>query len=59
LPLLNTQRDDLRMYTMPARGFRMRMGVAALPEGISWSALPGGWWTTSLTQALHEDELLD
>ena len=40
LPLLDPSQDDLRMYAVPARGFRQRIGAAALPEGIVWSALP-------------------
>lgn len=40
LPLIEPDSDDLRMYAMPARGLRLRLGRAVLPEGIGWSALP-------------------
>ena len=55
LPLLNRDEDDLRFYAMPSRGLRMRMGVAALPEGIVWTALPGGRWREGLA-GLSADE---
>lgn len=35
--------DDLRAYPLPARGFKARLGKAALPEGIQWSGLPAAW----------------
>ena len=40
LPLLREDADDLRMYMLPARGLRLRLGAPALPAGIQWSALP-------------------
>lgn len=43
LPLLEASEDDLRMYSLPARGFRLRLGLAVLPQGIEWSALPAAF----------------
>lgn len=43
LPLLARDEDDLRCYAMPARGLRLRLGRAALPEGIIWSGLPAAF----------------
>lgn len=40
LPLLHRDEDDLRLYAVPARGLRLRLGLAVLPQGIEWSALP-------------------
>lgn len=43
LPLLRPNEDDLRMYAVPARGLRLRLGLAVLPQGIEWSALPAAF----------------
>jgi CRISPR-associated protein Cas2 len=43
LPLLEPAEDDLRMYALAARGLRLRLGRAVLPEGIAWSALPAAF----------------
>lgn len=43
LPLLNASMDDLRLYALAARGFRVRLGAPVLPQGIEWSAVPPGW----------------
>ena len=43
LPLMDRDEDDLRMVTMPARGLRLRLGLAVLPAGIEWSALPAAF----------------
>lgn len=56
LPLLAADADDLRAYAMPTRGFRLRLGVPALPEGIVWTALPGGWWNSSFDAAANHDD---
>jgi CRISPR-associated protein Cas2 len=40
LPLLDPDQDDLRMYSVPARGLKLRLGRAVFPRGIEWSALP-------------------
>lgn len=40
---IDTKQDDLRAYPLPARGFKARLGKAALPEGIQWSGLPVAW----------------
>lgn len=56
LPLLRRDADDLRAYAMPRRGFRLRLGVSALPQGIVWTALPGGWWCDSLDAALSNGD---
>jgi CRISPR-associated protein Cas2 len=41
--LIDPKEDDLRAYPLPKRGFKARLGKAALPEGIQWSALPPSW----------------
>ncbi len=41
--LIDAQEDDLRAYPLPKRGFKARLGKAALPEGIQWSGLPTAW----------------
>jgi len=41
--LIDPDEDDLRAYPLPKRGFKARLGKAALPEGIQWSALPPSW----------------
>lgn len=38
--LINPQTDDLRCYTLPARGYQERIGKATLPSGIHWTGLP-------------------
>ncbi len=43
LPLIDQKEDDLRAYPLPKRGFKARLGKAALPEGIQWSGLPAAW----------------
>lgn len=41
--LIDEKQDDLRAYPLPKRGFKARLGKAALPEGIQWSGLPAAW----------------
>jgi CRISPR-associated protein Cas2 len=41
--LIDTASDDLRCYPLPARGMRARLGMATLPAGIHYSALPATW----------------
>lgn len=41
--LIDPKADDLRAYPLPKRGFKARLGKAALPEGIQWSGLPTAW----------------
>lgn len=43
VPLIDQKEDDLRAYPLPKRGFKARLGKAALPEGIQWSGLPAAW----------------
>ncbi|TDQ44379.1 CRISPR-associated endonuclease Cas2 [Tepidicella xavieri] len=43
LTALDNSRDDLRLYAIAARGFRVRLGVPVLPQGIEWSGVPAGW----------------
>lgn len=43
VPLIDPKEDDLRAYPLPKRGFKARLGRAALPEGIQWSGLPAAW----------------
>ncbi len=38
--LIKAAEDDVRCYTLPARGFQGRVGRASLPEGIVWTGLP-------------------
>ena len=38
--LIDEAEDDLRAYPLPDGGYRERIGVAALPEGIHWTGLP-------------------
>lgn len=41
--LINPAEDDLRVYPLPKRGFRARLGAPALPAGIQWSGMPSAW----------------
>lgn len=41
--LIDAKEDDLRAYPLPKRGFKARLGKAALPAGIQWSSLPAAW----------------
>ena len=34
--------DDLRCYKLPSNGFRVRLGVPVLPQGLFYSELPEG-----------------
>ncbi len=43
LAFINLKKDDLRVYTLPQRGLKIRLGRATLPEGIQWSGLPTSW----------------
>ncbi|MDI6750252.1 MAG: CRISPR-associated endonuclease Cas2 [Pseudomonadota bacterium] len=43
VPFIDAEEDDLRAYPLPQRGFKARLGRAALPEGIQWSNLPATW----------------
>ncbi len=37
---IHERTDDLRIYPLPQRGFRGRLGKAVLPEGIQCAILP-------------------
>lgn len=41
--LLKKGEDDLRVYAIPGRGLRLRLGAPVLPQGIQWSALPAAF----------------
>ena len=41
--MIDTRKDDVRAYPIPARGLKARLGKPALPEGILWGALPVQW----------------
>lgn len=41
--IINEKEDDLRVYPLPNRGFRARIGKPTLPEGIQWCGLPTTW----------------
>ena len=41
--LIDEKEDDLRVYPLPGRGLKARIGRPALPEGIQWSGLPTAW----------------
>lgn len=41
--IIDPKQDDVRMYPLPANGWRMRMGQAVLPEGIFCTLLPNMW----------------
>lgn len=34
IPIINSNEDDLRCYPLPARGLKIHMGKALLPDGI-------------------------
>ncbi len=38
--LIDPEADDVRCYTLPARGYQERIGKATLPAGIHWTGLP-------------------
>ena len=38
--LIDAKTDDVRCYTLPARGHQERIGRATLPAGIQWTGLP-------------------
>lgn len=58
LPLLDRAEDDLRSWAMPARGLRVRLGRAALPEGIVWSGLPAAFaWDTDDGMGVAREDL--
>ncbi|GHT84345.1 hypothetical protein AGMMS49960_08750 [Betaproteobacteria bacterium] len=40
--LIDAKTDDVRCYPLPQRGLQERIGLATLPEGIQWTALPAG-----------------
>jgi CRISPR-associated protein Cas2 len=40
--LIDEKTDDVRCYPLPQRGLQERIGLATLPEGIQWTALPAG-----------------
>ena len=40
---IKRQEDDLRAYSLPARGFKVRVGKPSLPTGILYSCLPTSW----------------
>lgn len=41
--LIDPASDDLRCYPLPRSGQRVRLGRAALPQGIMYSDLPATW----------------
>lgn len=41
--LMDPAHDDIRVYPLPARGLRICMGKATMPEGVHWSGLPAPW----------------
>ncbi|MDE2389233.1 MAG: CRISPR-associated endonuclease Cas2 [Betaproteobacteria bacterium] len=43
LKLIDEKKDDLRVYPLPGRGLKARIGRPVLPEGIQWSGLPAAW----------------
>ncbi|WP_292975829.1 CRISPR-associated endonuclease Cas2 [Nitrosomonas sp.] len=43
IELIDEKEDDLRVYPLPSRGLKARIGQPALPEGIQWSGLPTTW----------------
>ncbi|ABI60448.1 MULTISPECIES: CRISPR-associated endonuclease Cas2 [Nitrosomonas] len=43
IELIDEKVDDLRVYPLPSRGLKARIGQPALPEGIQWSGLPTAW----------------
>ena len=62
-PLLKMGEDDLRVYAIPARGLRLRLGATVLPQGIQWSALPAAFLWDGVAQdcveAMTGDGALD
>ena len=40
---LDERFDDLRCYKLPPNGFRVRLGVPVLPQGLFYSELPEGF----------------
>lgn len=44
VPLIDAGSDDLRCHALPQRGLQLRLGRPALPEGIVWTGLPGGYY---------------
>jgi CRISPR-associated protein Cas2 len=48
--LIDEKTDDVRCYPLPLRGLQERIGLATLPAGIQWTALPA---------ALHGFTLID
>jgi CRISPR-associated protein Cas2 len=43
MQLIHPKQDDLRCYTMPKQGVKLRLGKANLPTGIVWTGLPQQW----------------
>lgn len=43
IELIDEKQDDLRVYPLPSRGLKARIGRPALPEGIQWSGMPTEW----------------
>lgn len=43
IELIDEKQDDLRVYPLPGRGLKARIGRPTLPEGIQWSGLPAKW----------------
>ncbi|GHU04965.1 hypothetical protein FACS1894205_4090 [Alphaproteobacteria bacterium] len=43
--LIDKREDDVRCYPLPRRGLQERIGLATLPEGIQWTALPAALLT--------------
>ncbi|MXS85647.1 CRISPR-associated endonuclease Cas2 [Nitrosomonas sp. HPC101] len=43
IALIDEKQDDLRVYPLPGRGLKARIGRPALPEGIQWSGMPAEW----------------
>lgn len=38
--IIEADKDDVRCYPLPLRGFQGRVGRASLPNGIQWTGLP-------------------
>jgi CRISPR-associated protein Cas2 len=38
--LIDPKTDDVRCYSLPARGYQERIGKSTLPAGIQWTGLP-------------------
>lgn len=43
IELINEKQDDLRVYPLPNRGLKARIGRPTLPAGIQWGNMPTKW----------------